>query len=164
MSAPSNDRVRWRLQFGVRTFLIGVTIVSVLFAFATAIFLPWYRDRSKLGVLNSVNAQVFTEPRGQFLFREFFGDTVSQRSIYLHLKDPRIDDDWLRDMHGMPHIEVLSIKSANVTDVGLMELKNWPNLMDLNLVDTQVTDSGIEALRQSLPSLRIVRCSQSESK
>ena len=111
--------------------------------------------------LNAVNAQVSTEPRGQFLLRQFIGDTLSQRSIYLHLDDPRIDDYWIKKLHGMEHVEVLSIKSSNLTDAGLMELRNWPSLTSLNLVDTDVTDSGIEALRQSLPSLRLVTSRQS---
>jgi Leucine Rich repeat len=151
-----------RLQFGIRTFLIGVAVVSVLLAVANAILVPWYIDRGKFAMLKEVDAQVFTEPRGQFLLRQFVGDTFSERSIYLHLNDPRIDDGWLKDVGGMQHIEVLSIKSSKLTDTGLMELRNWPNLQSLNLVDTKVTNSGIAALRQSLPNLRLIKMRQTE--
>ena len=162
MASKSNTKKPRRLQFGIRTFLIGIGVVSVLLAVANAILVPWYFDRGKIAMLKQVNAQVFTEPRGQFLIRQFIGDTFSERSIYLHLNDSRIDDDWLKDVGGMQYIEVLSIKSSKLTDTGLMELRNWPNLQRLNLVDTKVTDSGISALRQSLPNLRLVQSRQSE--
>lgn len=61
----------------------------------------------------------------------------------------------------MEHVEVLSIKSPNITDAGLMELRTFPNLMDLNLVDTRVTKGGIDALRGTLPKLRLVQCRDS---
>lgn len=162
MVPTSKDQKRRRLQFGTRTFLIGVAVVSALLAIANALFVPWYFDRGKIAILKEVNAQVYTEPRGQFFLRQFIGDTFSERSIYLHLNDSRIDDDWLRDVGGMQHIEVLSIKSSKLTDTGLMELMRWPNLQSLNLVDTKVTDSGIAALRQSLPKLRLVQSRQTE--
>ena len=160
MQSTSDAPSPRRLQFGIRTFLISVAVVAVLIAAANAILVPWYLDRYQIAMLKTVNAQVFTEPRGQFLLRQLVGDTFSERSIYLHLDDPQIDDGWVKNIGGMPHIEVLSIKSSALTDTGLMELRSWTKLQNLNLVDTKVTDSGIAALRQSLPSLRLVQSRQ----
>lgn len=145
-----------RFQFGLRTFLIGITVLSVALAALIPVLVPLYVDRSKIETLNQVNAQVFTEPRGQFLLRQFLGDTLSERSIYLHLDDARVDDDWIKHLGHMQHIEVLSIKSPNLSDAGLMELRNWPNLQSLNLVDTKVSESGIASLRELHPKLRLV--------
>ncbi|HUG66909.1 MAG TPA: hypothetical protein VMM76_04095, partial [Pirellulaceae bacterium] len=75
MPLKSNTKTTRSLQFGIRTFLVGVGVVSVFFAVANAILVPWYFDRGKIAMLNEVNAQVFTEPRGQYLFRQFFGNT-----------------------------------------------------------------------------------------
>ena len=162
MVALARRKSSRRFQFGIRTFFVAVAILGVLLAVSNAVLVPWNIDRGKIVELRKINAQVFTEPRGQFLLRQFVGDTFSQRSIYLHLDDSRVNDDWLKRLGPMQHIEVLSIKSPNVSDVGLTELTSWPNLMDLNLVDTKVTDSAIEALRKSHPKLRLIQSRQTE--
>lgn len=146
--------VRRSLRFGMRTFLLGVAALAVVLAVVNATMMPWYLDRADLKKLQAVNAQVFTEPRGQFFLRQFIGDTLSQRTVFLHLNDARVDDQWLRDLQGMKHVEMLSVRSANVTDAGLVELKKFPNLLELNLVDTQATDDGLAALRLAMPKLR----------
>lgn len=162
MELKSNIQKPRRLQFSVRTFLIAVGVVSVLLSVASAVVFPWYVERSKIAMLKQVNAQVFTEPRGQFLIRQFIGDTFSERSVCLHLDDSRVDDNWIKKVGGMQHIEVLSIKSSEFSDIGLMELRNWPKLQDLNLVDTKVTDKALAALKLSLPNLRVVQSRKSE--
>ncbi len=100
MQAATCAKPSKRFQFGLRTFLIGVTLISVAFAFVMPVLVPWYVDRCKIDTLKEVNAQVYTEPRDQFLLRHFIGDTLSQRSIYLHLADERVDDDWIREFNG----------------------------------------------------------------
>jgi hypothetical protein len=144
------------VRFKIRTMLLGVTATSVLLAFATTMVLPWYQELSTRISFSQFGAQVYTEPRGHYLFRQFAGDALTERAVYVHLDDPRITDDWLSKLRGLKHIEVLSIKSPNVTDGGLLHLRELPNLMTLNLVDTQVTESGVQALRKALPNLRLV--------
>jgi hypothetical protein len=151
-----------RLQFGLRAFLIGVTLSALLLVALVAVLYPWYEDRGKIETLKSFNAQVFIEPRGQFLLRQFIGDSFSERSVYLHLDDPRVDDEWVKSLGLMRHIEVLSIKSPNLSDEGLRELVNWPSLQSLNLVDTKVSDSAILSLRKVHPNLRVVELRQTE--
>ena len=155
--APSPRRIR----FGLRTFLLGVSALAVVLAVVNATVMPWYRDRVDLKKLQAVNAQVFNQPRGYYFLRQFIGDKLSQRSVYLHLDDARVTDQWLRDLQGMKYIEVLSIKSVNLTDDGLKELKKFPNLLDLNLVDTQTTEDGLAALRQALPKLKRIQSTKS---
>ncbi len=162
MQAATNANPSKRFQFGLRTFLISVTVLSIALVASISVLLPWYVDRRKIETLKNVNAQVFTEPRGQFLLRQFVGNTLSERSLYLHLNDARVDDEWIKRLGHMQHIEVLSIKSTNLSDVGLMELINWPNLQSLNLVDTQVTDSAIASLRELHPNLRLVQSRQTQ--
>lgn len=150
-----------KIQFGLRTFLIGVTLVAIALTASVSTLGPWLADRGKIETVKQVNAQVFTEPRGNFLLRQFIGDTISERSIYLHLDDPRVDDDWIKKLGPMPHIEVLTIRSPKLSDEGLRELVNWPKLQSLHLVGTQVSDSAIESLREVHPSLQLVDSRQS---
>ena len=112
--------------------------------------------------VSKVGGQVFLKPRGHFFLRQFVGDSFAHRVVYVHLNDPRVDDEWLSNLEGLRHIEVVSIKSQNVTDEGLRRLGQLPNLISLNLVDTQVTDSGIKELRSAVPSLRRVERDRSD--
>lgn len=162
MDALACARMLKRFRFRLRTFFIGITLMAITLSASISVLRPWYMERSKIEIVKKMNAQVFTEPRGQFLLRQFIGDRFSERSVYLHLDDPRVDDAWLKQIGPMQHIEVLSIKSPNLTDIGLKELASWPNLQSLNLVDTQVTDPAIVSLRELHPSLRFVESRQTE--
>ncbi len=123
--------------------------------------LSWWHEQRQIVTLRGLGFQVFTEPQGQYFFRQFAGDALSQRAVYVHLDDPRVTDDWLRNLGNLKHIEVLSIKSSNVTDVGLKRLRSLSNLRDLQLVDTQVSESGIAELRKALPKLQLVQSRKS---
>lgn len=90
------------------------------------------------------------------LIRQQEDDEIAQRAVYVHLKGLHVTDEWLENLQGLKHVEVLSIRSHNVSDKGLMHLKALPHLMNLNLVNANVTDAGLEELREALPSLKLV--------
>jgi hypothetical protein len=136
--------------------------VGVLLAVGREYVLPWWSDRAGMEALVGVDGQVFTEARGQYLFRQFAGDRLSQRAIYVHLSDPRVDDATLAVVATLPYTEVLTIRSAKVTDEGLRALERLPHLAELVLVDTQVTEEGLARLRKALPGLRRVEWRTSE--
>jgi hypothetical protein len=133
---------------------MAVALLSALLAVLSVVVMPWHRELRAGVSLSQLGADVISEPRGLFLFRQFAGDALSQRAIYVHLNDPRITDQSLAQLRQFEHIEVLSIKSPNVTDEALAHLRHLSSLRSLNLVDTKVTESGVETLRQSLPHLR----------
>jgi hypothetical protein len=143
-------------RFSLRALLAGIAVLSALLTVLTTAVIPWYRD-FRVGVsLKQFGADITTEPRGQYLFRQFAGDALSERAIYVHLSDPRINDEWLAQIAPLKHIELLSIKSPNVTDQGLVHLRHLSNLQTLHLSDTQVSTEGVEELREWLPNLRRV--------
>ncbi len=141
----------------MRTLLLGVAAFALALTFARAYLLSWWEDQRHIAALSPVNAQIFREPRGQFFFRQFVGDSLSQRAVYVHLDDARVDDECLRRVASLKYVEVLSIKSTKVTDAGLVHLAGMRDLRDLNLVDTQVTEAGLARLSKALPALRMVR-------
>jgi hypothetical protein len=136
----------------MKSLLLCVAAVSVLFA----LVLPWLHERAQMKTVTKLGGQVFTEPRGQYLLRQVLGDAVTERAVYVHLNDARVDDDWLANLQGLKHVEMISIASPNVTDHGLQHLKSMRNLTRLNLVGTKVTSEGVQMLRESLPKLRLV--------
>jgi hypothetical protein len=145
------------VRFRLRTLLIFFAISSVLLCVLATVIVPWYCELRVSVSISKFGADVITEPRGQYLFRQFAGDALSERAVYVHLNDPRITDGWLAQLPQLKHIEVLSIKSPNVSDQSLAHLCRLTNLRTLNLVDTQITAAGVEALRRSLPRLKLVQ-------
>ena len=107
-----------------------------------------------LGDGTGQDGHVSTEPRGQYFFRQFFGDKLSHRAVYVHLSGDKVNDIWLRDnLSDLKHVEVLSISSPNVTDRGLSHLATLKSLKRLTLDQTQVTDGGVDKLRKDFPGL-----------
>ncbi len=141
-----------RLRISLRSSLILTGVCAVACAFV----LPSIVERRRIQRLSGTGVQIYTEPRGQYLLRQLAGDFVSERAVYVHLDDPKIDDVWLEKLHQFPYIETLSIKSPQVTDKGLANLENLPNLMSLDLIDTNATPAGIAKLRQSSEKLQRV--------
>jgi hypothetical protein len=145
-----------RVRFRLRTLFVAVAMLAVLLGFSTTVIVPWYREFRLTLAMKQTGAQIYTEPRGHYLFRQFTGDALFERAVYVHLDDPRVTDVWLAQLRSLKHVEVLSIKSPNVTDEGLVHVRHLPKLMTLNLVDTAVSDAGLRQLSESLPALRRV--------
>jgi hypothetical protein len=90
--------------------MIGlITALGILFAMARHYLVPWQSDQSAASALSKVNAQIFMEPRGQYFFRQFAGEKLSQRAIYVHLPDPRVNDETLKIVSRLPYTELLTI-------------------------------------------------------
>ena len=142
------------MRYRLRTLLMSVALCGAALWFLREFVVPWWTDQRQITALSHVSAQVFTEPRGQFLFRQFAGDSLSQRAVYVHLRDADVNDDTLVLVASLSSVEVLSIKSSKVTDAGLVHLERMRNLRSLTLVDTQVTDGGVKRLRRALPELK----------
>jgi hypothetical protein len=147
----------WRPRFRLRTMLLAMTTAAASLAYYRTFVLALVQEVDHIVALRQKGGQVFTEPRGQFLFRQFAGDALSERAVYVHLSDPQIDNAALAHVAELAYVEVLSIKSPRVTDLGLGLLESLHNLRDLNLVDTQVTDEGVARLRRALPHLQLIQ-------
>ena len=80
-----------------------------MLALAHAFVLPWYQERYRIASIGQVRAQIFTEPRDRYLVRQFAGDRLFQRAVYVHLDDIRVTDEWVENLQGLQHVEVLSI-------------------------------------------------------
>jgi hypothetical protein len=140
-----------RFRFGLRALLLVLTAAAIALTYYKTYVSAWWTELDHIVELRQKGGQVFTEPRGQYLFRQFAGDALSERAVYVHLSGAQIDDEVLAHVAELPYVEVLSIASRQVTDLGLAHLESLHSLRDLNLVDTRVTDEGEALLRRALP-------------
>jgi Leucine Rich repeat len=68
----------------------------------------------------------------------------------------QITDDGLLELSGQVDLRMLDLSRSQVTDAGLERLSELSSLRFLLLTDTKVTQNGIRALRNAIPSLRIL--------
>ena len=135
----------------------AVALFAVFLAFLGTHVARYYEEQAHIDSIRRMGAQVFTKPRGPFLLRQFIGDSLFQRAVYVHLNNPGLTDDWLENLRELPYVEAISIKSEGITDAGLEILERMPNLRSVDLVNTETTEEGVEALRAALPKPSVVR-------
>jgi hypothetical protein len=156
----ATGRPRWKLQFSLKAFMVGIALCAAPMAVWRLYVMSYQAELhtiTRIRALGTYNGQVFTEPRGQYLFRQFFGDRLSQRAVSVHLFSEEVDDGWIKEnLSGLRHVEILNINSPNVTDEGLSYLVDLKRLQRLNLVRTRVTERGVEELRRAIPGLKII--------
>lgn len=79
-------------------------------------------------------------------FHTFLDDRVI---VSVSMTGPKITDDRLASLNGLPDLVALDFQDANVTSAGLQSLANVKSLKQLNLANTQVTElSALAALPQ----------------
>ena len=146
-----------KFRFSLRALLVLLACIAVFLAsFVVRIVQPWQAERRAIAsISDSVpDAQVFTEPRGQFAFRHFFGDSYSERVVYVHLSDQHVTDEWINEhLSKLQHIEVLTINSPNVTNSGMEQIEAIPSIKSLHLVNTRVSGSAVKKFRTARPSV-----------
>lgn len=124
----------------------------------SAYFLPWAIERVRIERISSVpGVQVYTQPRGNYLLRQFVGDQVAGRVTAIHLDSPTIDDKWIRKIVGFKELEVLSVRSTSISDSAFSSLEQLPNLMSINFVDTRVTPLAARAFKKKMPHLTLLK-------
>ncbi len=140
------------LRFRLKTLMIWFAILSVLLAWASTYLLPSYRERDRIAEVSAVGSQVFTEPRGQFFLRQFIGDSLSERAVYVHLRDPRVTDDWLVNLQGMKYIEVLSINRPSSSQSPSEPTESESGEHEDHQVRCAIATGGVAAAAASRPS------------
>lgn len=75
----------------------------------------------------------------------------------LHLEKTKITDAGLAHLKDLGNLEYLNVYGTAVTDAGLEHLKGLKNLKKLYVWQTPVTDAGIAKLKESLPSVIVVK-------
>lgn len=85
-------------------------------------------------------------------FHTFLDDRVI---VSVSMTGPKITDDRLASLGGLPDLEALDLQDASVTSAGLQSLANLKSLKQLNLANTQVTDLSALAALPRLESLKL---------
>jgi hypothetical protein len=160
---------RRRVQFGLRTMLVFVTLCAVVCSWL-AVRIKQARRQAEVIAAIEKYAEVDAtyhwegdyhdwrfgdvrppapEPLGKLLGFNFFADITSLRLL------GRFTDERLADVAVLTRVKSLELVSDNVTDAGLSHLAGLRNLRELRLVNTKVTEEGVKKLKQLFPTCKI---------
>src|SRR5687767_10634111 len=99
MTHPRGDRRWYRPR--LRGALALVAGTAVVLAACRELFLGYVDDGPAIAGLTSLSADVFTEPRGLYLLRQFRGDRVAERAIRVQCIGRQFDDRSLATLEGL---------------------------------------------------------------
>jgi Leucine-rich repeat (LRR) protein len=159
-----------RFQFGLRTLLIGATLVAILLGgFVVYQREEIRRQKAAIAALKQLGAEIYSRPQWQHTLLD---PTAPGYVVGLALRRPeRVTDDaelapladlselvWL-DLDGLPltdaslsHIaglkklERLKLEESTITDAGLAHIAHLPKLRVVSIYKTQISDAGLEHL------------------
>jgi hypothetical protein len=172
-------RLQQLLQITLRTLLIAVTIICIVFGWwvsgarrQQAAVAAIARAKGEVGYDFQFGVDLFT-PTGQerpayvpaWLFnamgvdwfaeveRVIINDSRSHRSYW--------NDDDMRNLKRLTSLRVLSLPGGQFTDASLENIKGLTALQFLRLSGNQITDAGMEQLR-GLTSLKMLHLSDTQ--
>jgi hypothetical protein len=161
---------RRRVQFGLRTMLVFVTLCAVVCSWLAVRIREAQRQAEAVAAIKRDAEFDATyhwegdyhdwrfgdvqppapEPLGKALGFDFFADIT-----YLRLLGRRFSDERLVDIAVLTRLKSLDIISDDVTDAGLSSLAGLRNLCELRLVNTKVTKEGVKKMKMLLPTCKI---------
>lgn len=151
-------KFRFRSSFSLRTFLVALTLLSIvicLFANRTR------RRQAALAKLHSLGVSTTTAyghrmSKGIFLIPGYvpppvsrtwseviFGDGLDSISI---IRQTRIPGDMLRAIASFPELRSLYLHETDVGDQDLRVLRGLRNLESLNLTSSAISDASAEVI------------------
>ena len=163
---------RRRVQFGLRTMLVFVTLCAVVCSWLTvrlrearrqaeavAAILQKFHEESAVWYdwVTDHDLRVFVEtpPPGPEPLRKLLGVDFLADVTGLTLDNLQLTEAEVADLAALTPLKGLWLNSVHVTDEGLSHLERLTNLQHLILVNTQVTNEGVKKLQHALPQCKI---------
>jgi hypothetical protein len=159
-----------RVQFGLRTLLVFVTVCAVVCSWLAVRIKQARRQAEAIAAIEKKHVLHFgyafqvdngeiwrnnaivpaLEPLRRLLGVDFFGDVE-----YVSIDSPLLTDAELANFAAFTGLERLHISFTNINDAGLSHLEGLTNLRYLRLDDTKVTAEGVKKLQRVLPECKI---------
>ena len=159
--------IRRRFQFGVRSLLVFVVVVSIPLGWFAWQVEKARRQREAVEAIAELGGEVFydyqfdedmmwidsAEPTTPTWLRRLLGDDFFCEVVAVYCEFTQFGDSDARPLQGLTELEVLWLEDTQVTDSGLAHLEELTKLQSLMLKGTQISDSGLAHL-EGLTKLR----------
>jgi hypothetical protein len=157
------------LWFAIPTGLLVVVVVLL------KVGLPAHRQQAAIRLIQKLEGDLDSTPRGPEWLRELLGDermqffdavtlvalgqtdvTDADLALICEAKtiedvaiaDTRITDAGLKYLAGLPRLRSLILSETKITDDGILHLKHLSKLEVLHLERTHITDGSLKELRR----------------
>lgn len=159
----STSSGKTRFRFGLRTLLVAMTAICLLFSLMAQPIVEARKQRrlvhqlEKLGAKLSSRGTVMREPSVGRAILGNFGNEYDRDGLYIvDLSGSTVRDNDLATLTELRYLYHLNLSNTNITDQAMETIAACPHLVELDLSHTQVTDVGIAKLK-SLRSLAWLR-------
>lgn len=169
---PTSSNNRHRLQFRLRTLLIGLTIVAI--ALGVMVERASRQRRAVAAVMQAGGTVMYDwhesaprtmstagQPAGPAWLRKWISDEYFQRPVWISFFGNARNDAWVQAVGDLPSIKYLLLGQRGASDDILARLPPLPNLEELHLEGTPVTNQGLKHIGK-FPRLRWLIASETK--
>jgi len=154
---PTPHVANWT-RFSLRSLFILMTAFCLLFGTWAAFVNPFRIQLRSLAVVNRLGGETLAEPADgknwhRWLVNTMLGDGAFVHIVAVNLSGKNVDDDTLRSLTGLTHLQLLALDYTKISDDGLSSLRAMRDLDSLSLKFNNITDRGVPHL-VALPKLR----------
>ncbi len=161
---------RRRMQFGLRTMLVFVTLCAVVCSWLTVRIKQARRQAEEIAAIKEKHgsasyhwetasiermAELVPAPPGPERLRKLLGIDFFGIVEHLYVPTPPTTDAELEHLTVLRRLKRLGLCGDNVSDAHLSHLGGLSTLRRLWLVDTKVTEEGVKKLHDVLPNCAI---------
>jgi hypothetical protein len=149
----------WK-RFSLRTMFVLMTLCCLLVGTWSVYVNPYRLQLQSLAAVdrlqgNSAKTGAEGPAWHRWLVTTFLGEDAFMHVTQVDLANRKVDDNDLRSLSGLTHLEKLSLDYTQISDDGAAALRSMPDLKDLSLRYTTFSDRGAAHLA-ALPALRSV--------
>jgi hypothetical protein len=155
-------RNRRRVQFRLRTLMIGITLLAVACGWLERKIEQRRREQEAVEAIAKLGGRVDIDyeydpsgkkipgakPPGSALLRQLLGENFFSEVVQVTLSRGRCADAGLKNVKALSRLQMLWLDANNITDDGLVWLNGLTNLRYLGLNQTKVTDAGLATLKE----------------
>lgn len=154
MATMPTRRILPRFQFGLRTLLIGTTLLALLFGGWVVVQREEIRrQKAAIAALEQIGAEIYTRPQWQ---HSLLDSTAPGYVVGLALRQPdKVTDDKLAPLADLSELVWLNLDNLPLTDQSLAHLSRLNKLKQLRLDESTITDAGLVHIAR-LPKLEMV--------
>lgn len=142
---------RRRFQFGLRTLLLAIVGLSLLFSWLAVKIQCARRQREAVEAIRQLRGEVLYDWLASSSARpsplcELFEDDLLHNVVAVSLSDVGCDSALVH-LKGIADLRLLSLEHSAIGDEGLKCLRDFRSLESLGLADTLITDEGLKHLK-----------------
>ena len=145
------------MRFRLTRLILIVAMLAVILGYWQVTFRqPYAAEQSCLASLKGLRGNVHRRPVGPAWLMGLIGQGPFQRVVQIELAGPDADEQQIRGLHALPHLDCLFLNGPRFDDGVIDDLATLPALRQVCLTSSRVTASGVERFRRIRPGVEML--------